>query len=269
MASLSLGVKEQVSQLGIYLMEVDMFPVFLVAHFILAVLLVREDCRDLGPKFRQNHPLTSWLCTVVTGLSGVFVANFLFGEPLVNAVKENVLIVILSVIWYLINYSPYDVVYKIVTFKPISLSCSVLQEGLRARFIYLGILQAAHSYPGSFLIILLGGVIKGNGYGLIKIVERLIRGKWTPATNEFLDVTYFSKSGIYASLLFLLHHNKQLNIPIELLYLGVLTTFVTFRLLIIVGGVKDPLLPLESPVCALLFGSDSQVVEETVNKKQN
>lgn len=34
--------------------------------------------------------------------------------------------------------------------------------------------------------------------------------------------------------------------PIELLYFGIVATFVTFRLMIMQGGVEDPLLPLEN-----------------------
>ena len=35
-------------QMGKFLMEVDMFPNFFLAHFIIASILVREDSKDLG-----------------------------------------------------------------------------------------------------------------------------------------------------------------------------------------------------------------------------
>lgn len=72
----------------------------------------------------------------------------------------------------------------------------------------------------------------------------------------------FSKSALYASLLFLLHHGQLLQVPIELLYLGVLGAFVTFRMMITVGQVSDPLLPLESPFTSWLFGSASEETNE-------
>ncbi|CAG5115993.1 unnamed protein product [Candidula unifasciata] len=260
------AVEDQVTQLALYLMKVDMFPVFFIAHFCLSCLLVREDSKDVGIKFRQNHPFASWLCSVVTALSGLFVLNFLFGKPLIEAAKESTLVTVITVIWYLLNYSPSDVVYKIVTFTPVLLSASVLQECLRVRFIYLGIQTAAQEYPGHFLVILLAGVINGNGYGLIKVAERLIRGKWTPDTNELLDVTYFTKSGLYASLLFILHQNKIIPVPIELLYLGIIVAFVTLRLLITVGNIEDPLLPLESPLTSWLFRPAPEETRVEVNQ---
>jgi len=266
---MAIAIEEQLFQLGRYVMEVDMFPVILVGHFCLACLLIREDCQDLGTKFRQDHPFAMWLCTIITSLSGMFVWNFLFGSPLVEAAKDNTLIIIVTVLWYLVNYSPSDVVYKILTFRPVILLNSILQECLRVRFIYLGIQQTANKYPGAILIILLSAVINGNGYGLIRAVENLIRGKWAPTSNEVLQVSYFSKSGLYAGFLFYLHHLKVLNAPIELLYLGVFLTFVTFRVLITFGLVEDPLLPIESPFYSLLFGSSSDEPEEGKAEKEN
>uniref|UniRef100_A0A0B6ZZH2 Uncharacterized protein n=1 Tax=Arion vulgaris TaxID=1028688 RepID=A0A0B6ZZH2_9EUPU len=247
--------EEQLTNLALFVMNVNMFPVFFTAHFAMASIIVREDSKDLGTRFRQNHPFATWVCTVVTSVSGVFLANFLFGDPLIDILKDNTLVIFITVLWYLINYSPFDIVFKVAMFRPVFLLASSLQECLRIRFIYLGVLQAAKVYPGGYVIIIIGGVIKGNGYGFIKIVERLMRGKFTPTTNDLLDVTYFAKSSLYASVLFLLHHIKVLTMPIELLYFGIVATFVLLRLVIILGGIKDPLLPLESPIYTLLFGS--------------
>jgi len=245
----------EINQFGKWLMEVDMFPVFFTAHFLIASITVRDDSHDLGPRFRQEHPFAMWLSTIIASVSGVFVANFLFGKPLVGVLQEHNILLFVTVMWYLINYSPYDIVYKVGLFPPIILSASVLQECLRVRFIYLGLKQAAQAYPHAYGIIILGGVIKGNGYGFIRMAERLIRGKWEPTTNDILDVTYFAKSGFYASFLFFLHHIDVIQIPIELLYLAIIAVFLLGRMLYIFRGMKDPLLPIELPLCRLLFGS--------------
>ncbi|KAH9498461.1 hypothetical protein Btru_007544 [Bulinus truncatus] len=214
-----------------------MFPVFFAAHFTLAAIIVRDDSVDLGAAtFRQEHPFAMWCCTVMAGLSGVFVANFLFANPLVDILKEHQLIMFITLIWYLINYCPYDVMYKVCTSKPVKVVASVLQEFLRVRFIFLGLQQASKVYPGAYIILVVGGAIKGNGYGFIRIVERLIRGKWTPASNEILNMTYFAKSAVYASIIFLLHHIEVIMVPIEYLYCSVVAVFVVLRLTIIFEG---------------------------------
>lgn len=51
MTSTLVALDEVLSQLGVYLMKVDMFPVFFIAHFIISCLIVREDSKDLG-KFK-------------------------------------------------------------------------------------------------------------------------------------------------------------------------------------------------------------------------
>jgi len=251
---------------GNWLMEVDMFPVFFIAHFVIACIIVREDSKDLGARFRQDHPFALWLCTVICGLSGVFVENFLFGEPLIAVFKENELIAFLTIIWYLMNYSPFDVVYKVVMFPPVILALSVAQEILRVRFLYLGLIGAAKSQPGAYLVILAAGAIKGNGYGFLKVAERLIRGKWRPKENDLLEVTYFAKSGFYASVVFLLHHLGKIKASIELVYLCVVVVFIFFRLTIMIGKVGDPLLPIEMPFCRLVFGSKVADSEDAVDK---
>lgn len=248
---------DQVLQLGKFLMDVDMFPAFFLAHFIIASSLVREDSKDLGPTFRQDHPFTMWVCAVVAGLSGGWIMQFMFGDPLLEMLKETSLIVFLTFIWYMMNYSPFDIVYKAALSPPVILPASILQECMRVRFIYLGLQKAAQLYPGSYFIIIAGGAINGNGYGFIKLTERLIRGKWTPKENDLLEVSYFTKSGIYASIVFLLHHTGVMTSPIEVTYLATCVVFSVNRMVIMVLQVKDPLLQLEKPVCQLLFGGSA------------
>lgn len=254
---------------GTWLMEVDMMPVFFTAHFMIANIIVREDSKDLGPKWRHEHPFTSWLCTVMCGLSGVFVHNFLFGESLVDVFTDHALVIFCTVMWYVMNYSPFDVAYTLAMSPPILLSASVLQEVLRLRFLYLGMDSVAKSHPGAYVLILLGGIIKGNGYGFLKMAENLVRGKWNPGENDLLNVSYFAKSGAYASVLFLLHITNIVSWPLELTYLALTLAFISLRLTLMIGEVKDPLLPLEAPVTWLLFGdwkSDKDAVKAKVQQ---
>merc|ERR1711879_1023185 len=117
------------------------------------------------------HPFTSWLCTVVCGLAGVFVHSFLFGDSMVDVFADHTLLIFCTVMWYVMNYSPYDVMYTCATWPPVVLAASALQEVLRLRFLYLGLQAVAASHPGQYLLILIGGIVKGNGYGFLKIAE--------------------------------------------------------------------------------------------------
>lgn len=65
---------------------------------------------------------------------------------------------------YLLNYSPWDLMFK-MSMSPIFLiPASVVHEGLRLRFVYLGLIGAAKVYPKAPIVILLGGIIKGRKF---------------------------------------------------------------------------------------------------------
>jgi TRIC channel len=58
----------------------------------------------------RRHPLSCWLSSMVVCFAGSFLANFLLGEPMVATFKRHEDIVLATVVWYLIFYSPFDIV---------------------------------------------------------------------------------------------------------------------------------------------------------------
>ena len=65
---------------------------------------------------------------------------------------------------YLLNYSPFDLVYKIVRFTPIRLVISVMKEIQRTSKIHHAVVYAMKLYPNSYIIIGLIGIAKGKKY---------------------------------------------------------------------------------------------------------
>lgn len=63
---------------------------------------------------------------------------------------------------YLVFYSPFDIVYKMVKFLPCKLAIAGLKEVQRAHKVYHGVVYTAKIYPNSVLIILFIGTIKGK-----------------------------------------------------------------------------------------------------------
>lgn len=53
--------------------------------------------------------------------------------------------------------------------------------------IHDGVVHAAKLYPNAIIIMIIIGTIKGNGAGFTKLLERLIRGAWTPVAIEFMQ----------------------------------------------------------------------------------
>ena len=46
--------------------------------------------------------------------------------------------------------------------------------------------HAAKLFPNAYLVMIFIGTLKGNGEAFMRILERLVRGIWTPEAIEFL-----------------------------------------------------------------------------------
>lgn len=62
-----------------------------------------------------------------------------------------------------------------------------MKEVVRCKKINDGVSHAASLYPNSYLIMIIIGTVKGNGSSFCKVLERCIRGVWTPTAIEFLS----------------------------------------------------------------------------------
>lgn len=91
----------------------------------------------------------------------------------------------------MVFYTPFDIGYKIGKFLPIKLVASAMKEIYRAKKVYDGVTHAAKLYPNAWIIMIIIGTIKGNGAGFTKLLERLIRGAWTPTAVEFMQPTLY------------------------------------------------------------------------------
>uniref|UniRef100_A0A914Y2Q0 Trimeric intracellular cation channel type 1B.1 n=1 Tax=Panagrolaimus superbus TaxID=310955 RepID=A0A914Y2Q0_9BILA len=232
-----------------------MTPYFDVAHYLLMIASVRDDLGTNGPTFSRRHPLSCWLSSMVVCFAGNLLANFLLGEPLIAPFKKHEDILLASACWYLIFYSPFDVVYKLTKITPIKIVLSVMKEILRAYKIHHGVAYAAKLYPNAYLIHVIVGTVKGAGSGIIKVVEQLVRGVWIPTQNEILRPSFATKACVIASIVFCLDRNSlYISLPHEITYLCVVAFFVYFKLSAVLLHVNDPLAPFENLFCAVFMG---------------
>lgn len=175
-------------------------------------------------------------------------------HPILTPFKDHKALLTASVVWYLVFYSPFDIVYKMVKFLPCKLAIAGLKEVQRAHKVYHGVVYTAKIYPNSVLIILFIGTIKGAGSGLMKTFERLVRGLWIPGTNEVLQPSFVTKACFLASLVFLMEKMNYITAPHALVYFGVVIFFVYFKLSALLLGIHDPFAPFENLFCAVFMG---------------
>lgn len=249
--------------------KLKMYPYFDIAHSLLCALAVREDLGSGAQAFSRKHPLSCWLSTMLVIFAGGMVVNGLLGEPMLAPLKNTPQLVIGTVTWYLVFYTPFDVGYKVAKFLPVKVVASAMKEIYRAKKVYDGVTHAAKLYPNAYVIMIIVGTLKGNGAGFTKLVERLIRGAWTPTAMETMQPSFYTKASLVASIIFVLDKKTDLiSAPHALVYFGIVIFFVYFKLSSILLGIHDPFVPFENLFCALFLGGIWDSLAKLLGKGQ-
>nr|CAI5828928.1 unnamed protein product [Callosobruchus analis] len=213
---------EAFSDIAKKVMELETFPFFDIAFCTLAAQDVRED---LG------------------------------GEPILEPFEDTQRVLAAVLIWYAIFFTPMDVAYRLAEFFPVKIIALVMKEIYRCRKVYDGVDHAAKLYPDAFLIMIVIGIVKGNGDGFTRLFQRLVRGIWTPISIDFVHPSYYTKVCFVASVIFVLHKQTELiPAPEELVYFGVVIFLVYFKMCYIILDLHDPFASFESIVCEIIFG---------------
>lgn len=151
--------------------------------------------------FTRRHPFSCWLSTMLMCFSGPILANFLLGESPIKDFLHYQHLLLATVCWYLIFYSPFDLFDRFIRFLPIRALIGVGKEILRTKKIYTGVHSTLALYPDGYIIVVLIGAIKGKtilfegktkdmcsgcGGSIMSSIDRFIRGVWLPNQHEFL-----------------------------------------------------------------------------------
>merc|ERR1711874_178686 len=133
--------------------KLKMFPYFDLAHAALCCLAVRDDLANGSLPFSRKHPLALWVSSMLVIFAGGILANLLLGEPVLAPLKNNNQLLLSTIVWYLIFYSPFDVGYKFFKFLPIKVICAALKEVYRAKKVHDGVTHAAKLFPNAFIFV--------------------------------------------------------------------------------------------------------------------
>ncbi|WKX98116.1 hypothetical protein Q1695_013648 [Nippostrongylus brasiliensis] len=257
---------ESLISAGGALQKLRMYPYFDIAHYVLMCTQVRHEMGSASLAFSRRHPFSCWLSSMLMCFAGGILACFLLGEPVITPLRRHDDVVLASVVWYSVFYSPFDFTHKLVSFKPLKVVLSVVKEVQRAHKISHGVAYATKLYPESYMVQVLVGVSKGAGSGIIKVVEQLTRGAWIPSHHEILRPSFTTKACVVASLVFALERNSMyITAPHDLVYLCVVGFLIYFKLSALLFGVHDPFAPIENLFCALFMGGICDALHRAVD----
>lgn len=245
--------------------KLKMYPYFDISNYILMCCMVRDDSAQPSSSgsstsgsdtsaFSRKHPLSSWLSSMLLCFASVILTNLLLGESPIAPFTNHRDLLTASIVWYAINYAPFDIVYKICKLLPVKVIIYTLKEVQRANKVQHGIHYALKVFPHSYVVMCIVGVLKGAGYYYMRIFERLVRGTWVPSNHEILHPTLATKACLLASIAFILEHEGYIDLPHNHLYLAVIAFFVLFRWVYLLLNIHDPFHPFENVVCAVFFG---------------
>lgn len=138
---------------------------------------------------------------------------------------------------------------------PFKLILNCMNEVHNCKAIYQGIIHTSKIFPDSYVIMAFIGIVKGNGPGFTRMLERLIRGSWSLSVLEFMHPTHTTKISTFATIVFIANrHLEYLMISQSFVFFCVSSACIYFRLSALLLDLVDPFSPFENVVCLLLFG---------------
>ncbi|VDL61665.1 unnamed protein product [Hymenolepis diminuta] len=247
-----------------------MYPYFDIAHYILMSTAVREDIPQSGSAaFSRKHPFACWFATMLMCFGGAILGNFVLGEPVFVCFDDHRAILTATIVWYLINYSPFDVVYKVYSLFSVRLLICAMKEVQRAKKISMGVSHAYHDYPHSAVTCILVGLLKGTGYLEMKVFARLVRGVWLPASSEFLHPSFTTKISLLSAIVYYCDLLDLIPLSRNQLFLAVVGVMVYMRVAMLCLGLKDPFAPIQNLICTIFFGGVVDALKAAVTRQKS
>lgn len=109
------------------------WPLLVCVHYYLTVITLRNEpgtytrylCSSLhvftpplvlttgGRELALNHPIASCTLSIIIAGSGTIISSVMLGQPVLNTVLNERGILSGIVIWFLVHFSPRDIIYRL------------------------------------------------------------------------------------------------------------------------------------------------------------
>nr|XP_039259326.1 trimeric intracellular cation channel type B-A-like isoform X4 [Styela clava] len=174
-----------------------------IAHYTLVIYGVRNDW-DVNKARKQ--PVATWLMSIACCYGGGMIISVCVGKPALTPLSNNQSVLMMTIVWWHIFYSPKDVIYNLLSWKPAMLVIVLGKEMIRTRKIMKGVKLGRGAFPDSLLICTILGMFGACGGGFVKNAATFVRKQWNHETVKSIHLAIVTK----LSLLFSLLYNLQL-----------------------------------------------------------
>ncbi|KAJ8260571.1 hypothetical protein COCON_G00162940 [Conger conger] len=245
-----------VNELSLGMAKLPMYPLFDTAHYIVSLMALKEQPGAVAVSRRS--PLACWFSSMLFCFGGAILSNLMLAEPPVAALSNGGNVLLASLIWYLVFYSPQDLVHRSASLLPIRIVLSGMKEVTRTRKVLAGVVQAQTHYKDAILVMIAVGWAKGAGGGLMSNFEQLIRGVWKPETNELLKMSYPTKVTLMGAVIFSLQQCQYLPLQKHhLMFIYTVFLVVNKTTMMLSASSSWLFSPVEGAVYSVLFAEPS------------
>lgn len=236
-----------------------------IAHYCVVIYGVRKEWDSARAR---KQPVATYLMSIACCFGGGMLTSIAVGKPAMTPLSNNQSVLMMTIIWWLVFYSPMDAVFALLSWPPVFIIILTMKEMIRTRKIIKGVKLARNVFPGSLLICTFIGMLAACGGGFIKNAACIAREKWDHHSVKqvhFSPITKFS-------LLFSLLYNLQLLGVLDVSFNTVV--FLQFIVMSCVsidskfGFHTDPFRPIEMMVTSIVvdYSAFGTAEEEETNE---
>jgi len=261
-----LEVEDLFLSLRQLVVHTPVFPYLWLPHCIMMNLALRATLGhgNVGLLFARRHPLSTFLLAILYTFPGGIISSLLLSQPLLSFLAAQNNFYTFLAAWYLIFYSPLDLLYKSVMAVPsITIAFTALQDWLRISLVASGVSSVLALHPNTFIYPVIIGTLKSSGFMFLKYAEHIAMNGWTKA---FVLPHHSTKTMILAACLLTSH--KLGHFPScswDTLYTVIVLGAVVVRLVTsFIYKNWDPYFLLETQVRRFIYGRED--LEEEASK---
>ena len=162
------------------------FPYLWLPHVIVMTFFLRSSLGPSAVPWAQRHPLSCFTLGLIYCFSGGLAGLFLSNKSLLTILTWSPNLYSFSIAWYLMFFSPYDLVHRLVsTLTPFLPLMVAAQDWLRIAVVASGVRTTLEEHPTAFVYPVVFAVITSNGFLIFKYFEQVQKTCNLPLTINF------------------------------------------------------------------------------------